>query len=103
MIKVNDKLEEKSYKFPKTSSKNTPFYNLVLKSETIIKHKFEGLTDESDNPKYYEFNLSFENVEDGEYKYIIEGYVFEYGVIRIGELKNENKQYKEKNTIIQYE
>lgn len=103
MIKVNDKFEEKSYKFPKTSSKNSPFYNLVLKSETNIIHSFDALKDISENPNYYEFTLSFENVQDGEYKYVIEGYVMEFGVIRIGDIIPKIKENKSENKIIQYE
>lgn len=103
MIKVNVKSEEKSYKFPKTTSKNAPFYNLILKSETDIKHTFDCLKDVSEDSKYYEFIMSFENVEDGEYKYIIEGYVFDFGVIRIGDVTPTIKENKSENMIIQYE
>lgn len=103
MIKVKEKNEEITYKFPKTSSKNAPFYNLILKSETNIIHSFETLENVSEEPNYYEFVLSFENVENGEYKYIIEGYVFEYGVIRIGDVTPTIKENKSENTVIQYE
>lgn len=103
MIKVKEKNKEIAYKFPKTSSKNAPFYNLLLISETEIIHNFQGLKNVSEDAQYYEFVITFENVEDGEYKYSIEGYILEYGVIRIGDVTPTIKENKSENKVIQYE
>lgn len=102
MVKVSDKSSEVCVKFPKTSSKFKQNYNLYLFSESGLRYSFKGLEDISEIALYYEFNIDFSEVEDGEYEYLIDNIKNDVGIIRIGNVRPTFKENNDSNKIIQY-
>ena len=80
----------------------------LLKKNGITHKEFEyNVTDLNESTIYYTFNLNIpEEMDDGEYEYTLkdnEGKIVATGLMRVGNYKQENKQYiNNKDKYIQY-
>lgn len=80
---------------------------LTLKHNVTKKEVTIDLVDLADSNLFYHFDEVYlpEGMDDGEYDYTLysdEGKIVSVGLCQIGDYQNENKQYKEKKEIIQY-
>ena len=99
MIIVTNKNKKKSYKFPKSYRSYDTSYTLIIHcKERGVVFK-EEVTNESNIPFFYCFNISFGNLDDGEYEYCIKGKYDDKGVIRI----NSDVDVIHREDVTQYE
>lgn len=104
MIKVCKKNNKVTLKIPKTYKHSISEYLLII-CDREKGFEWKGtFQDSSIISNFYKFeDLDLNEIPDGEYTYIVKGYLEDKGIIRIGDLKNViNKKYDNKRTIIQY-
>ena len=80
---------------------------LILKNGITNKNFEYSVEDLNESSIYYTFNLNIpEEMDDGEYEYTLkddEDKIVATGLIRVGDFKQENKQYiNNKDKYIQY-
>ena len=80
---------------------------LLLKNGITNKNFEYSVEDLNESSIYYTFNLNIpEEMDDGEYEYTLkddEDKIVATGLIRVGDFKQENKQYiNNKDKFIQY-
>lgn len=69
------------------------------------EYLFDDLTDNDNDSNFYNVIIDFENVEMGEYEYLLDdGEWQSRGLIRVGTLKNdiENKSYENIDEVTEY-
>ena len=80
---------------------------LLLKNGITHKNFEYSVDDLNESSIYYTFNINIpESFDDGEYTYVLkdnEDKIVATGLIRVGDFKQENKEYNNKdNKYIQY-
>ena len=104
MVIIKNKDKKQTYMFPKTYRDYELEYTIEFKNIERGFIKREVVVSESNLPYYYAFNLSFSDFEDGEYEYTICGKLDDRGIIRVGNVKENNiKRNINKDKSIQYE
>lgn len=99
MILVKTKGKTQLY-FPKNSNSDA-LVDLYLKGTTSNEeYCFENLKDIGLMGNYYQLEVDLSDVKDGEYEYRLPN---EIGLMMIGNLNNNNKQFVSETKIKEYE
>lgn len=101
MVKVTVKKGEFPYYFPKVRENTIAFHTLTLYDDFGGMVREIDVTDTKNLKDYYYFLIDFTDVPDGEYVYTIDG--VEKGLIIIGNLTPNKRQYSITNETVQYE
>lgn len=102
MIFVNK--TTKSFEIPKHNGGISGEVYIILVNKLTHTNYDLDVTIENRGKYYVISDVNFENMDDGEYEYVLfDGDYNEFGIITIGERKINQKNYDEKTNTIQYE
>lgn len=101
MVKVLIKKGELPFYFPKVRENTVALHTLTLYNDFGDPIREIDVIDTKTLKDYYYFLIDFSDVPDGEYVYTIDA--IERGLIIIGDLTPNKKQYSNTKETIQYE
>lgn len=105
MIKITTKSQSTEIYFPKHWQPSSTALTITLKSTVRNDEKVYNVVDEDSLTDFFKFDIDTEDIDDGEYKYIVkeDDAVLSSGLVKVGVWKPENTEYNGTQEYIEYE